>query len=156
MTYQKATFGMGCFWGAEEAFRGVKGVVSTTVGWMGGRKENPTYKEVITGMTGHAEVVHLEYDPSEISYDELLKIFWENIDPTTLNRQGPDEGTEYRTVIFYHSEEQGELARRSKEDLERSGRYNKPIVTEIIQATAFWRAEEYHQHYFEKHGGSCH
>lgn len=156
MAYQKATFGMGCFWGAEETFRKVEGVISTAVGWMGGRKENPTYKEVITGTTGHAEVVQLEYDPSKESYEKLLSIFWENIDPTSLNRQGADEGTEYRTAIFYHTEEQGEIARRSKEELKRSGRFNVPIVTEIIPASTFWRAEEYHQHYFEKHGGGCH
>jgi peptide-methionine (S)-S-oxide reductase len=111
---------------------------------------------VITGRTGHAEVVHLEYDPSQVSYEELLDVFWDNIDPTTKNRQGPDFGTEYRSVIFYHDETQKELAERSKEGLERSKVYNKPIVTEIVPAGTFWRAEEYHQRYFEKHGGSCH
>jgi peptide-methionine (S)-S-oxide reductase len=122
---------------------------------MGGTIENPSYQQVITGSTGHAEVVQLEYDPSIISYSKLLEIFWENIDPTAKNMQGPDVGTEYRSVIFYHTAEQEKLARRSKEELEKSGRYKKPIVTEIVLASTFWRAEEYHQHYHEKHGGGC-
>ena len=156
MELQKSTFGMGCFWGAEEIFRKVKGVIKTTVGWMGGKTENPTYNEVIKGRTGHAEVVQIEYDPSQVSYEELLNLFWDNIDPTTKNRQGPDFGTEYRSVIFYHNDRQKELAEKSKEKLESSNVYDKPIVTEIVPASTFWKAEEYHQRYFEKHGGSCH
>ena len=156
MALQKATFGMGCFWGAEEVFRKVDGVVSTTVGWMGGRTDNPTYNDVITGMTGHAEVVQLEYDPSRVSYEKLLSIFWENIDPYAVDRQGPDAGNEYRSAIFYHMEEQRDLAEKSKEKLAKSQKCSKPIATEITEASRFWKAEEYHQHYFEKHGGSCH
>ena len=156
MELQKATFGMGCFWGAEETFRKVKGVVRTTVGWMGGKTSNPTYKEVITGKTGHAEVVQIEFDPSQVTYEELLEIFWSNIDPTTKNRQGPDVGSEYRSAIFYHTSEQERLARGSKERLEGSKKFSEPIVTEIVPAGVFWRAEEYHQHYYERQGGSCH
>jgi peptide-methionine (S)-S-oxide reductase len=157
MEHEKATFGMGCFWGAEETFRAVKGVVSTAVGYMGGKLESPTYNDVCTDKTGHAEVVQVEYDPSRITYRELLDIFWESHDPTTLNRQGLDRGTQYRSVIFFHTKEQEEEAKKSKAELERSKRLKRPIVTEMIPASTFWRAEEYHQKYLQKQGyGSCH
>ncbi|MBN1762530.1 MAG: peptide-methionine (S)-S-oxide reductase MsrA [Methanomicrobia archaeon] len=153
---QKATFGAGCFWGVESHFRCVKGVLETTVGYMGGTFENPTYKDVCTDTTGHAEVVEVVYDPSVVSYDELLNVFWRIHDPSVLNRQGPDVGTQYRSVIFYHIPEQEKTARLSKERLQNSGTYKRKIVTEIVPATTFWRAEEYHQRYFEKHGlGMC-
>ena len=147
-----ATFGAGCFWGVEAAFRRVKGVVSTDVGYAGGALENPTYKDVCTDATGHAEVVRLEYDPSQVSYDDLLNVFWEIHDPTTLNRQGPDFGTQYRSVIFFHTPEQEAAARESKEQLQCSGRFRNPVVTQIEPAPAFYRAEEYHQQYLEKRG----
>lgn len=154
---EKATFGAGCFWHVEEAFRLVEGVVSTQVGYMGGTKENPTYEEVCSHTTGHAEVVEVTFDPARASYDKLLELFWEIHDPTQLNRQGPDVGANYRSVIFYHSPEQEQAARISKEKLERSPRYRNPIVTEITPAGTFWRAEEYHQHYLKKRGVSqCH
>ncbi len=149
---EKATFGAGCFWGVEAAFRQVKGVVSTTVGYSGGRFKNPTYKDVCTDQTGHAEVVQVEYDPSKVSYEDLLSVFWQNHDPTTLNRQGPDVGTQYRSVIFFHNAEQEAAAKASKEKLEGSGKYNRPIVTEITPASEFYRAEEYHQQYLGKRG----
>jgi peptide-methionine (S)-S-oxide reductase len=152
--YQKATFGAGCFWGVEAAFRKVPGVVDTAVGYMGGTLQNPTYSDVCTNMTGHAEVVALIFDPSQISYDKLLDVFWSIHDPTTPNRQGVDIGTQYRSVIFYHSKDQKESAEESKERISKSGRFKHPIVTEIIPAQTFWRAEEYHQRYHEKHGGS--
>ncbi|MBK5190256.1 MAG: peptide-methionine (S)-S-oxide reductase MsrA [Methanosarcinales archaeon] len=153
---QKVTFGAGCLWGVESAFRRVKGVFSTSVGYMGGTLEKPTYKDVCTDKTGHAEVVEVVFDPSVVSYDDLLSVFWSIHDPTTPNRQGPDVGTQYRSVIFYHDKEQEAAARLSKEKLQRSGKYKKEIVTEIRPATTFWRAEEYHQRYFEKHGlGTC-
>ncbi|RAL25910.1 peptide-methionine (S)-S-oxide reductase MsrA [Thermoflavimicrobium daqui] len=152
-----ATFGAGCFWGVEEAFRNVSGVTQTAVGYMGGHTENPTYEEVCTDRTGHAEVIQLEYDPEQVSYDELLNLFWTMHDPTTLNRQGPDIGTQYRSVIFYHTPEQKQLAEASKNNLNQSGRFSKPIVTEIVPAATFYRAEEYHQRYLQKRGlGSCH
>ncbi len=147
---EKATFGAGCFWGVEEAFRQVKGVTATRVGYMGGMKRNPTYHDVCTGRTGHAEVVEVEYDPSQVSYDELLEVFWDNHDPTQLNRQGPDVGAQYRSAIFVHTPEQEAAARASKEKLQRSGRYKRPIVTEITPASEFWMAEEYHQQYLAK------
>lgn len=154
---EKATFGAGCFWGVEAAFRQVKGVTATTVGYAGGTTENPTYGDVCSGRTGHAEVVEVEFDPAVVSYDELLKVFWENHDPTTLNRQGPDVGEQYRSAIFYHTPEQEQAARASKAALEQSGTYRRAIVTEITPAPAFYRAEEYHQQYFEKRGIShCH
>jgi peptide-methionine (S)-S-oxide reductase len=154
---EKAIFGAGCFWGVEVAFRQMKGVVSTAVGYSGGRTANPTYKEVCSDRTGHAEVVQVEYDPSQVSYDELLKVFWENHDPTQMNRQGPDFGTQYRSAIFYTTPEQEAAARASKEALESSGRYRRPIATEITPAGEFFRAEEYHQQYLEKKGlASCH
>lgn len=154
---EKATFGAGCFWGVEAAFREVNGVKATAVGYAGGNFENPTYEDVCRGQTGHAEVVEVQFDPSIVSYDELLKVFWENHDPTTLNRQGPDIGAQYRSAIFYHTPEQAAAATASKEALDRSGQYRRPIVTEITPAGTFYRAEEYHQQYFEKRGIShCH
>ena len=147
---ERATFGMGCFWGPEETFRKVDGVTSTSVGFMGGSLENPTYEEVCTGRTGHAEVVEVEFDPSRIAYEELLEIFWACHDPTTRNRQGPDIGTQYRSVLFFHSPEQEAAARASKEKLERSGRYRSEIVTEIAPASSYYPADEYHQRYLEK------
>ena len=152
MTTEKATFGAGCFWGVEETFRKLKGVTSTAVGYAGGTKENPTYEDVCSDETGHAEVVQVEFDPSQISYDELLDVFWSNHNPTTLNRQGPDIGTQYRSVIFYHSPEQKTAAEKSKIDI--GSRLNRPIVTQIEPARNFWRAEEYHQRYLEKRGQS--
>lgn len=153
---EKATFGAGCFWGVEAAFRKVEGVVSTAVGYSGGSLEHPTYEDVCTDETGHAEVVEVEYDPSKVSYGELIEVFWSVHDPTTLDRQGPDAGTQYRSAIFYHSEEQKARAEASKERLEKSGRHRRPIVTEIAPAKEFYRAEEYHQQYFEKRGHSGH
>jgi peptide-methionine (S)-S-oxide reductase len=154
---EKATFGAGCFWGVEAAFRKIKGVTATAVGYTGGMLDNPTYHDVCTDRTGHAEVVQVEYDPAQVSYDDLLKVFWENHDPTTLNRQGPDYGTQYRSAIFYHTPEQQAAAEASKERLQASGRFRRPIVTEITPATAFYRAEEYHQQYLEKRGhAQCH
>jgi peptide-methionine (S)-S-oxide reductase len=147
---ERATFGMGCFWGPEESFRKVDGVTSTSVGFMGGSLENPTYEEVCTGRTGHAEVVAVEFDPSRIAYEEILEIFWACHDPTTRNRQGPDIGTQYRSVLFFHSPEQEAAARASKEKLERSGRYRSEIVTEIVPASSYYPADEYHQRYLEK------
>ena len=154
MQTEKATFGAGCFWGVEETFRNVKGVLSTSVGYAGGTQENPTYQAVCTDKTGHAEVVQVEFDPSQVSYDQLLDVFWSNHNPTTLNRQGPDVGTQYRSVIFYHSPEQHASANASKEKLEKSGRFNRPIVTQIEPAPTFWCAEEYHQRYLQKRGQS--
>lgn len=152
-----ATFGAGCFWGVEEAFRQMPGVVSTAVGYMGGTLENPSYEEVCTDRTGHAEVVQVEFDPTKVSYEQLLNIFWETHDPTTRNRQGPDVGAQYRSVIFYHNPEQQQIATHSKEVLNGSGRFKTPIVTEIAPAQTFWRAEDYHQQYFAKRGGGhCH
>ena len=153
---EKATFAAGCFWGVETAFRQVKGVSSTAVGYTGGTLQNPTYQDVCTDRTGHAEAVEVVYDPSQVSYDDLLKVFWENHDPTTLNRQGPDVGNQYRSGVFFHNPEQQAAALASKEKLEKSGRYKRPIVTEITPASPFWRAEDYHQQYFEKRGiSSC-
>jgi peptide-methionine (S)-S-oxide reductase len=154
---EKATFGAGCFWGVEATFRKVKGVKNTAVGYMGGTLDHPTYKDVCSDRTGHAEVVQVEYDPAEVSYDQLLNIFWENHDPTTLNRQGPDYGAQYRSAIFYQTPEQQALAQSSKEKLQASGRFKRPIVTEITPAATFWIAEDYHQQYLEKRGmASCH
>ncbi|HXE75702.1 MAG TPA: peptide-methionine (S)-S-oxide reductase MsrA [Candidatus Xenobia bacterium] len=154
---EKATFGAGCFWGVEAAFRQVKGVKATAVGYAGGHTKNPTYKEVCTDATGHAEVVQVEYDPAEVSYDRLLGVFWASHDPTQRNRQGPDVGTQYRSVIFFHTAEQERAARESKAALEASGRFTRPIVTEILPAPEFWRAEDYHQQYLEKRGlSTCH
>jgi peptide-methionine (S)-S-oxide reductase len=147
---EKATFGAGCFWHVEDAFMKVPGVVSTQVGFMGGHTQNPTYEDVCSHTTGHAEVTEVTYDPSKVSYDQLLDVFWNSHDPTTLNRQGPDVGDQYRSVIFYHNKEQEAAAKASKERMEKSGRFSRPIVTEIVPAQQFWRAEEYHQKYFEK------
>ena len=147
---EKATFGAGCFWHIEEEFKKINGVISTSVGFMGGDLKNPSYKDVCTGKTRHAEVVHLEYDPKVISYEKLLEIFWNIHDPTTLNRQGPDIGTQYRSAIFFHSQEQEETAKSSKENLEKSSKFKNKIVTEIAPAKEFYIAEEYHQKYFEK------
>jgi peptide-methionine (S)-S-oxide reductase len=153
---QKATFGAGCFWHVEEAFRHMPGVAVTSVGFMGGTLANPTYRDVCTGKTGHAEVVEIIYDPSRISYDDLLKVFYEIHDPTSLNRQGPDIGEQYRSAIFYHDDEQKEKAEASKKAVERSGRFRKGVVTEVVPAGQFYLAEEYHQQYFEKRGlSSC-
>ena len=154
---EKATFGAGCFWGVEATFRQIPGVKATAVGYMGGTLKSPTYKDVCTDRTGHAEVVEVEFDPAQVSYESLLQVFWENHDPTQLNRQGPDSGTQYRTVVFYHSPEQQAAATASKEERQRSGAYKRPIVTEIVPATEFWRAEDYHQQYLEKRGmANCH
>jgi peptide-methionine (S)-S-oxide reductase len=154
---EKATFGAGCFWGVEAAFRQIKGVKSTAVGYEGGSLPNPTYKDVCTDRTGHAEVVQVEYDPTQVSYKDLLNVFWENHDPTQVNRQGPDVGTQYRTVVFYHSDAQKQIAEESKRELEASGKFRRPIATEIVPADTFWMAEDYHQQYLEKRGlSSCH
>ena len=147
---KKATFGAGCFWGVEAAFRRVPGVISTAVGYMGGAFENPTYRDVCSGTTGHAEVVEIEYDPSQVSYDELLALFWSIHDPTTLNRQGPDLGAQYRSAIFFHDADQRAAALASKRKLELSGKHQQPIVTEMTPASTFYRAEEYHQQYLKK------
>jgi peptide-methionine (S)-S-oxide reductase len=152
MTTEKATFGAGCFWGVEETFRKLKGVISTAVGYAGGNKENPSYEDVCTDKTGHAEVVEVEFDPSQISYEQLLDVFWSGHNPTTLNRQGPDVGTQYRSVIFYHSPQQKAAAEQSK--IEKAAKFSRPIVTQIEPAPKFWRAEEYHQRYVEKRGQS--
>ncbi len=154
---EKATFAAGCFWGVEVTFRKIPGVVSTMVGYVGGHTKNPTYEDVCGHGTGHAEAVQVEYDPQKVSYENLLGIFWENHNPTTLNQQGPDIGSQYRSVIFYHSQEQKRLAAISKEALEKSGKWKKPIVTEIVPVEQFYKAEEYHQQYLEKRGlASCH
>lgn len=153
----KATFAAGCFWGVEEAFRQIKGVTSTTVGYTGGTTKNPSYKDVCTGTTGHAEAVEVEFDPAQVSYRELLAAFFQNHNPTTLNSQGPDFGTQYRSVIFFHDAEQEAAAREAIAALEKSGIFKRPIVTEIKPAGPFYRAEEYHQQYLSKRGAaSCH
>jgi peptide-methionine (S)-S-oxide reductase len=153
----KATFAAGCFWGVEATFRQLPGVSSTRVGYTGGSTSNPTYKDVCTDRTGHAEAVEVEYDPATLSYEKLLEIFWENHDPTQLNRQGPDYGSQYRSGIFFHTPEQEAEAKASKEKLEQAHRYSRPIVTQIIPATTFFEAEDYHQQYLEKRGlASCH
>jgi peptide-methionine (S)-S-oxide reductase len=153
----KATFAAGCFWGVEATFRQLPGVTSTRVGYTGGKTENPTYQQVCTDMTGHAEAVEVEYDPARVSYEQLLEVFWENHDPTQLNRQGPDWGTQYRSAIFFHSPEQEQAALKSKEALEKSGRYRNKIVTQVVPAVAFYPAEDYHQQYLEKRGlATCH
>ncbi len=157
MATEQATFGAGCFWGVEETFRQTPGVTDTAVGYEGGTLENPTYRDVCTGRTGHAEVVQVTFDPALVSYDTLLDIFWANHDPTTLNRQGPDHGTQYRSAIFYHSPEQQTTAEASKEKWSASGRFRRPIVTEVVPAQSFYLAEEYHQQYLAKRGmASCH
>jgi peptide-methionine (S)-S-oxide reductase len=154
---EKATFAAGCFWGVEATFRQIAGVKSTRVGYTGGRTTNPTYKDVCTDRTGHAEAVEVEYDPTQVSYEQLLDVFWENHDPTQLNRQGPDFGTQYRSAIFYHSPAQQQRAQASKSALEKSGKFSRPVVTEIVPAGTFYQAEDYHQQYLEKRGlASCH
>src|SRR5580658_3968988 len=153
----KATFAAGCFWGVEATFRQLPGVISTRVGYTGGQTSNPTYKEVCTDRTGHAEAVEVTYDPAKLAYDKLLEVFWENHDPTQVNRQGPDYGTQYRTAIFFTTPEQETAARASKDALEKSHRFNKPIATQIVPAVTFYEAEDYHQQYLEKKGlASCH
>jgi peptide-methionine (S)-S-oxide reductase len=154
---EKATFGAGCFWGVEETFRQIDGVTSTMVGFAGGTTASPSYKQVCYDNTHHAEVVQVQFDPSKVSYEQLLKVFWESHDPTQVNRQGPDVGDQYRSVIFYHSPEQQAAAIASKEALEASGKHRRPIATQIEPAPAFWPAEEYHQQYLAKRGmSSCH
>jgi peptide-methionine (S)-S-oxide reductase len=154
---QKATFAAGCFWGVEATFRQMPGVIATRVGYIGGNTENPSYKEVCTDRTGHAEAVEVEFDPAKVRYEDLLRVFWENHDPTQLNRQGPDWGTQYRSAIFFHTPEQQTAALASKESLEKARRYSKPIVTQIVPAVTFFPAEDYHQQYLEKRGmASCH
>lgn len=153
----KAIFAAGCFWGVEATFRQIPGVLSTRVGYIGGNTVNPTYKDVCTDGTGHAEAVEVEYDPTRVSYNELLNVFWENHDPTQLNRQGPDWGTQYRSAIFYTTPEQEKEAKASKEARDKSGAYRKPVVTEIVPEVTFYPAEDYHQQYLEKRGlASCH
>ena len=152
-----ATFGAGCFWGVEETFRQIPGVLDTKVGYAGGSLENPSYQQVCSDRTGHAEVVQVRFDPAQVSYERLLDVFWNAHDPTTLNRQGPDVGTQYRSVIFFHSPEQEAAAKKSLQELARSGRFRRPIVTKIEPAPTFYEAEDYHQRYLEKQGlGSCH
>lgn len=154
---KKAMFGAGCFWGVEVAFRNVEGVVDTAVGYSGGHVDQPTYQQVCTDETGHAEVVEVTYDPDKVSYDDLLNVFWENHDPTQLNRQGPDYGSQYRSVIYVYDDEQKAAAEASKAALAQSGTFDKPIATHIEPAQTFWPAEEYHQRYLEKRGlASCH
>lgn len=150
-----ATFGAGCFWGVEDLFLHTPGVIDTAVGYMGGTLEHPIYEMVCSGSTGHAEVVQVTFAPLKVSYTTLLQIFWDNHNPTTRNQQGPDFGSQYRSVIFYHSPEQQKMAEQSKKELEASGTWKRPVVTEITPATSFWRAEEYHQKYHQKNGGSC-
>ncbi|MEK7317004.1 MAG: peptide-methionine (S)-S-oxide reductase MsrA [Candidatus Eisenbacteria bacterium] len=154
---QKATFAAGCFWGVEETFRQTRGVIGTAAGYTGGASSQPSYEQVCSGRTGHAEAVEVTYDPNQVTYEALLETFWENHDPTTLNRQGPDVGEQYRSAIYVHSPEQEAAANASKASLEASGRFRRPIVTQIVPAPAFWRAEEYHQQYLAKRGSSsCH
>ncbi len=152
MSIEKATFGAGCFWGVEEMFRNINGVQSATSGYAGGATENPSYEDVCRHDTGHAEVVEVEFDPEIVSYEKLLDTFWANHDPTTRNRQGPDIGSQYRSVVFYHSPEQKAAAEAKMAELEQSGKFRRPIVTQIEPAPAFYRAEEYHQQYLRKHG----
>ncbi len=154
---ETATFGAGCFWGVEALFRSTEGVTDTAVGYMGGHTDEPTYKEVCTDGTGHVEVVQVEFDPEAVGFERLLEIFWDNHDPTTADRQGPDVGSQYRSVVFAHNEAQRETAERMREALDASGRFPAPIVTAIEPAAAFWLAEDYHQRYLEKRGlASCH
>ncbi len=154
---QKATFAAGCFWGVEVTFRQVEGVISAQVGYTGGTLQDPTYQDVCGGTTGHAEAVEVDYDPDLVSYEDLLDVFWNNHDPTTRNRQGPDIGSQYRSAIFFHSPEQEAAALASKQSLDASGRFRNPIATEITPASQFYRAEEYHQEYLVKRGlAHCH
>lgn len=157
MAIEKATFGAGCFWGVEVKFGQVPGVLEIAVGYEGGELEHPTYKEVCTDRTGHAEVVEMSFDPARVSYEQLLDLFFESHDPTQLNRQGPDFGTQYRSVVFYHSDAQRTAAEKKIEELKVEGRFSKPIVTKVVPAETFWKAEEYHQKYLEKRGmATCH
>jgi peptide-methionine (S)-S-oxide reductase len=152
-----ATFGAGCFWGVEATFRQTKGVKATSVGYTGGHLANPTYEDVCYRDTGHAEAVQVEFDPEQVSYEDLLMVFFENHDPTTLNRQGPDVGVQYRSAVFYHDDAQRETAQAVKDRLQASGKFRRPIVTEIVAASTYYPAEEYHQRYLEKRGlASCH
>ena len=151
---EKATFAAGCFWGVEERFRQTPGILSTVVGYMGGTLEQPTYQDVCSNATGHAEVVEVSFDPNKISYEQLVEVFWNLHDPTTLNRQGPDVGTQYRSEIFYHSDAQREIAEASKKKTDESGKFQRPIVTNISAIETFYRAEEYHQQYLQKRGQS--
>jgi len=153
---EKATFGAGCFWGVEHFFREVPGVIEAVSGYAGGNVDHPTYQQVCTDRTGHAEVVEVTFDPSKVPYATLVELFFKMHDPTQLNRQGPDFGTQYRSVIFTHSAEQERIAKEELEKAQATGRYKRPIVTSIEPAKPFWPAEEYHQHYLEKNGGSCH
>lgn len=154
---EKATFAAGCFWGVESAFRQIAGVIDAQVGYTGGKTENPTYKAVCTGWTGHAEAIEVTFDPDKVSYRTLVELFFKMHDPTQVNRQGPDVGTQYRSAIFFQTLEQKEIADAVKAELEKSGKYRKPIATQIMPAGPFYRAEEYHQRYFEKNGGpACH
>ncbi len=156
-TSAKATFGAGCFWGVEDTFRQIDGVSDVMVGYTGGTVPNPTYELVCTGTTGHAEAVEVTYDPSKVTYESLLNIFWENHNPTTVDQQGPDFGSQYRSVIFYHDNTQKELAEKSKQELEASGKWKRPVVTQIVPAAPFYAAEDYHQQYLKKNGlASCH
>lgn len=152
MAQEKAIFAAGCFWGVEAAFRNVDGVLATRVGYTGGHADHPSYKQVCGGKTGHAEAVEVTFDPEKVTYDDLLAVFWAEHDPTTLNRQGPDVGEQYRSAIFFNSLEQQAASEKSKQDLEQSGHFNRPIVTEISPAGTFWEAEDYHQQYLEKRG----
>lgn len=153
---EMATFAAGCFWGVEEAFTKTKGVRSTRVGYIGGNLPNPTYEDVCTNRTGHAEALQVKYDPKQISYEELLDLFWSIHNPTTKNRQGPDIGSQYRSIIFYHTPEQESIAKKSKQELDDSNKFQNKIVTEIVRASTFYPAEDYHQKYYQKiGGGSC-
>ncbi|MDA8430390.1 MAG: peptide-methionine (S)-S-oxide reductase MsrA [Geobacteraceae bacterium] len=152
---EKATFAAGCFWGVEDAFSTIPGIISTRVGYIGGHMEHPTYRDVCSDMSGHAEAVEVTFDPSIISYDQLLDVFWQCHDPSQLNRQGPDTGTQYRSAIFYHSDAQKQMAEKSRELLGHSARLRRPVVTEIVPYSTFWEAEDYHQKYHQKHSAGC-
>lgn len=152
---ERATFAAGCFWGVEESFYELPGVTATRVGYTGGSLEHPTYQQVCSGSTGHAEAVEVTFDPARISYQQLLKVFWQSHDPTQFHRQGPDVGSQYRSAIFFHSDEQRNLAEQSREALDCSGRYQRSVVTEIVPAGPFWEAEAYHQKYLQKNAGGC-
>lgn len=154
---EKATFGAGCFWGVEETYRSLPGVVETLVGYTGGHVDNPTYEDVCNGGTGHAEALEITFDNTKVGFEDLLRIFWKSHNPTTKNQQGPDIGHQYRSAVFYHSELQRQLAESTRDELDKSGKYKNPVVTEIVPAAKFWSAEEYHQKYLMKRGmGSCH
>lgn len=156
-TTKEATFAAGCFWGVEDIFRALPGVLDTEVGYTGGTLPNPTYEMVCTDTTGHAEAVKVTYDPSQISYEKLLEVFWSNHNPTTRNQQGPDIGTQYRSVIYYHDDEQKKLAEKTRDAVDKSGKWKNPVVTQVLPATDFYRAEEYHQQYLLKNGlSNCH